>query len=139
MIAFYIVLLVVLLVGGWWWRYLKVKDMADRFGLDTGELMVKDILGGDGAVERELAEVALSRSEEANRQMNRERAARQKAEQQRQAADHARLASAAAEVSIQPATRSVEVRLAELDKLAKQGLVTADEAAARRIEILKEI
>ncbi len=140
------IVLILIMVAGWAWRYFYVKGLAERHGLDTGELMLKDIFGSDGAVERELAEVALDRSEETNRQLNRERAARQKAEQKQQeteqrrvADEQTRLAAAAAEVSIQPAARSVQVRLADLDGLAKQGLITADEAAARRAEILKEV
>jgi sRNA-binding protein len=139
MIAFWIVLLIVLMVGGWWWRYRQVKDMADRFGLDAGSLMAKDLFGADGAVERELAEVALNRSEEANRRLDRERSARQKSDQQRDAAERARLVAAASEVKIVPAVRPREVRLQELTDMASKGVITAEEAATRRAEILKEI
>lgn len=139
MIALYIILLVVILVGGWTWRYFKVRDMANEFGLDTADLMIKDVFGSEGAVERELAATALSRSQETHRQLDRERAARLKAEEQRLADERARVAAATAEVSIKPADRPREARLQELDSLAKQGLITAEEAAARRQAILDEI
>jgi sRNA-binding protein len=135
----WVILVIVLIVGGWTARYFQVKNLADRHGLDTADLMMKDLFGSAGAVDRELAEVALKRSEETNRRLDRERAARQKAEQQQRAAEQQRLASAAAEVSIQPANRPVAARLADLDGLVKQGLITADEAKALRAEILKEV
>jgi hypothetical protein len=140
MIAFWIVVLVVIIVGGWWWRYQHVKDMANQFGLDPGDLMMKDIFGSEGAVERELATVALDRANAANRRAEREaRERRASEERQRRLEQERHRAIQTTEVSIKPADRPRPARLSELNELEAQGLITPDVAAARRSEILKEI
>jgi hypothetical protein len=144
--AAYIIIFSIIIVGGFTWRYIHIRNLAERHGLDPADLFLTDTFGAEGAVERRLAETALERSAEANRQLERERSRRRKEDEQRakevqarMAADQARLTAAAAEVSIKPADRPREVRLHELQDLSEKGLITPDEAAARRAEILDEL
>jgi hypothetical protein len=127
------------------WRFVYLKRLAEQHGLDTAELIARDLLGGYGAVHRVVADAAVANSEETKRQLDRERARRERAEQQtrdaeerRLLAEHAPTATTDGEIPIIP-SRPVEARLAELGELAKQGLISPAEATARRGEILKEI
>jgi hypothetical protein len=139
---FWGVVLLAILVGGWWYRYTKIKEMADLFGLDKGDLMLKDIFGHEGAVEQELATVAFTRAEEANRRADSEAATRRRDEAKRKAAEReAELAkqAVASQAALQGTDRPRDVRLQELNDLEQRGLITTEVAAARRAEILGEI
>jgi sRNA-binding protein len=143
-LIFWGVVLLIICGCGWWYRYTKISEMADRFGLDKGDLMMKDVFGADGAVDRELATVALERAEEVNRRADREAAARRRQEaNRRQEAERAEAERAKQtltnEVTIKPADRPREVRLQELMDLETRGLITPEIAATRRNEILDEI